>query len=686
MATFVDPKTGERYENDAPDAAANAGRFGLVRVEEFERSERSGGFASQLAAAGEEAIRRTAAVAGVGKAPEGLTELEPGQVENPLTGVYGDAALERRAENPTAAAIGGHLPLLPAYAAGGLGGAVLADWVSGAAEETVDAEIEARDISGSNVLRNGALNMIFSGGAFMVPPAARGLLTGGEDLVRRGARAVSGRVEAQGAKVIERRASEALEAGTKVLEKVKAPKVANNPRAQRDAIQSLVDSFEKADPLFARDLEPLLRTTPAKRFAGLRELQDAVTEPATREALDNVLSRPELWGRKVIAFGEDLASAKALQPPAGATLESWRAYGDVLRRLGPKAEKVADTLEELATLRAVDAFASDAAETVAKGAGGYAGRKAAGIAGGAAGGLLGGWPGALVGHSLGDALEPVAKGVTEGAKPAILTGLVKAAEFLKAAGQADRRLTARLMVDPRQASRFLRVAGAPLSPFARFRGEHETLPQAFDASRAAVEKYSANPMTLITLLEEQMGDIDREAPRLSRAIIEQATKVQRYLVQNLPRRRGVSVARPNGSPPTPLEMRSWILRFTAATDPESVMADARAGRLRREQVDTLKALWPREYDELRNAIVEEFGSGRSTPATRQRLSLLFELDGSIEPALGSRVRTFVAQARQRQQQAQPAKAPSMNRSSLVSQNNLAPGGMQATQLGMNIGA
>ena len=94
MPIWVDPKTGEQFENYEPDAAEKAAQFGFVTPEQYAAEQRSGTLAGRAKTIGEEGVRQGAAIADLipgvdaGAAPPGLSELEPGQVENPLTGVY----------------------------------------------------------------------------------------------------------------------------------------------------------------------------------------------------------------------------------------------------------------------------------------------------------------------------------------------------------------------------------------------------------------------------------------------------------------------------------------------------------------------------------------------------------------------------------------------------------------------
>ncbi len=138
MAVFVDPKTGEKFENDAPDAEARAQEFGLVTQAAYDAEQRSGGLGSRILTAGEEAVRQVASggaalargIESAAASPEAVAQLEaeagspvaPEAVGAPTDvqgrdiapGVYTPEAIERRAVNPASAALGAAAPSLAA--------------------------------------------------------------------------------------------------------------------------------------------------------------------------------------------------------------------------------------------------------------------------------------------------------------------------------------------------------------------------------------------------------------------------------------------------------------------------------------------------------------------------------------------------------------------------------------------
>jgi len=708
-----EPTEGYREATPADIAAHNAPLLA---------EERSGGFVDQVRTGVEEAGRRivsggAALARGIEQGFAGQAELDGAPPEaigvptevtgaDVAPGYFTPAARERREVNPTAAALGGAVPLVAAGVAGpaGLGVAFGLDVADAAAKEATDAEIEGRGISGEHILSNAALNLVFSGAAHAVPFAARSLMRGTENVVQRGARAAVSRLEQTGAQSVAKKVGQTVQRATEAVESYKLPKVASNPGAQREALGELVELAGIEGHATLRDsLDALIDASPRAKFEGLQALRAKAPAGPVADALDAAMSRPELWGKAVVDNASAVQAARSLAPGADASPGAWQAYANALRRLpGKEFEKHADMLDELSGMKALDGIGLESAVTRAAGKAGRfaataygqeateAAFKGAGFAAGlAAGGPLGAGVGWFAGRALnkkfGDRIvssfaEQAGNVAKAGASATAHSGFVKAAQALKDVAELDNRITARLLVHVDQAEKFARLVGDEAGTvYERFRGEHETPNQAFQAHRSALAEFQRDPAKLIDMLGEQLGNVDELSPALHAKLTAKSLEIAAFLQEKMPKARSISVARPNGTPPSPMQIRQWALFFTAATDPNGVMADARAGRLRREQVTTLQRLWPERYNQLRSDVLEQLGEGRSSTTTRQRMNLLFNFGSGLDPALGPRTRRLAAEARAQQQQS-AAQNSTPNRASQSSEASMSPGGMTAMQL------
>lgn len=386
MPIFVDPKTGEKFENYEPDAAEKAAQFGLVTAEQYDAEQRSGDVGSQLQTAGEEVVRQAAGAASLipgvdaGATPVGLTELEPGQEANPLTSVYSPEARERRAVNPVATGIGAAAPAvaagiaLPGSGLAGLAATLGVDALSGYSQAAVDAELENRDISGSDVLRNAGLNLAFSLPLYGLGEGARLALQGrrlsaleraasaAKDTAGRRAAAAEGADLAQAVadpavqtdllSRVQANADDAVARASEAMGGVSLPPVARNPRAQREAVGAIADVVRTTDPALATRLDDLTKGSARSRLKGLRALRDELAqagESETLDALDATIGREDLWGSKAIRGAADVDSALGGAPGAGADPESLIEYAARLRKVrGGEFSAMADEIEQLA--------------------------------------------------------------------------------------------------------------------------------------------------------------------------------------------------------------------------------------------------------------------------------------------------------------------------------------------------
>lgn len=704
MPVFVDPDSGKRYNNVPEDQVKTAQeKYGLVPLADYELQQEKGGFLGNAEAALVSIGRPIAS--GVAAAVRGVSSLggEVDAMGNPVEstppvvdvhgqdlapGLYNESANRAVEANPTTAALARSVPMIagsiaaaPATGGGSLLAAAGLDIADAAAQAAVDADLQGRDIDGTDVLRNAALNLVFSGAGHAIPAAAKATLRTGEDLLQGAAKTVVGKLEDLGKSKLAARVEETVADADKALDSVKLPRVLNNRGGQRDALELLGQKLEKSDPDVSKQLLDMMNGTGKSRYTGLTQLRGTLEDgSAAAQAIDEILPRKDLWGQNIVDHVANLEAARAARPPTGSTPDVLASYAETLRKFSnSKLEKTADLIDELAATNALQPLA-DKASQIATGA--MAG-KVARTASGVAGGLIGGWPGYMIGEGVGEALAPSLNKVTSKAAPVVSDYIVKAANGLKQFAENDRRVTARLLVDPVAAGKFSRVLGNVPSPMARFQGDDEHPEQAYQRWQATLDKYKRDPNSMIDALNQEFTGVVQQSPYMQKQLAAQAFKIYNFLQDKIPGARGKSIARPNGTPVSPLQLRTFALYATAAVDPASVLQDAKLGRLRREQVETLKALWPKDYEGLRNEVVQQLANGRSTTTTRQRMNLLFGFGSSIDPALGPTVSKIINAARDAQKQ--PSGGSSgISASTPPSIKSQVPAGESALQLGPSL--
>lgn len=207
----------------------------------------------------------------------------------------------------------------------------------------------------------------------------------------------------------------------------------------------------------------------------------------------------------------------------------------------------------------------------------------------------------------------------------------------------------------------------------QFQGFYSSPKQAFQEHRKNIKSLSNNP-------EKVIENLTKEFPNLSGMQISQIAvqtfNIIKYLNDNLPPERGISVTRPEGLPPSNVEIRTYMLKMMAAVQPSTVFDDAKRGRLRHEQLASLKHNWPDLYDNLYIGTLVGLGSGKASVLQKQRADLLFGFKSSLDPAFSDRLTRF---ARTRQEPQQSSGTGPLTRSRVPAMTE--PGGLQALSLG-----
>lgn len=186
----------------------------------------------------------------------------------------------------------------------------------------------------------------------------------------------------------------------------------------------------------------------------------------------------------------------------------------------------------------------------------------------------------------------------------------------------------------RAAERGLGMAGTASVPFAttamtRFQGDYPTLQASFDAKRKTLQDIAENPLVLAKAATASLGPIADVNPQLQGEIAARLMTVANYLHENMPAQLSASMTRPNGIPLSRATARDFALKYTAATDPASVLTDVRDGTASPTQLKTLEAVHPDIYQSLRIALARQVSENPDSMSTQRkiRLDILFGGDG-----------------------------------------------------------
>jgi hypothetical protein len=178
-----------------------------------------------------------------------------------------------------------------------------------------------------------------------------------------------------------------------------------------------------------------------------------------------------------------------------------------------------------------------------------------------------------------------------------------------------------------------------------------------------------DPERVAEMVSSSLGSLVDDLPTTAGMVTQKAAAGAQYLASTL----GPMI--PPSSPLQPnLPLRKlpaddqakWDRVWDAVNDPMSVLRDWRSGRVKQDQLDALKAVWPAMFADLQQHVGETIAA-RKTPLgydERRQLALLLDLGGTLEPTLdpGFLARTDAWYQAQKQASKPPArvtaKAPS----------------------------
>jgi hypothetical protein len=488
-------------------------------------------------------------------------------------------------------------------------------------------------------------------------------------------------------------ASTSLHAAAMAIEREGGEAVADSLPTLRKAIAQMGDDIPDAPAAFSQllkvrnllvesetsigglggaldDIDEVLKRSDAWGKAADRFAQ--VTGAGTLEAAESSWSRVtgELFdanGRadagKVRSLLRDPVKGDLLRRDVNETLQALEGTAPLLRRTGDiaGADKVAkqtsrlrDVLaeaDEVFEARRTARLSGAGTDKLAEKLSAFAANRVSGMAGAAAGSLLGGLPGMALGWGVGQAAESFLRSKLAGLSANRLRDVAFTARNMVARGSLATAKRAAGLVERSSPA----VGQGASAAWRSFVGD---APDAKQAYARSVRLVNQSPEELQKGLLTAFAGVDDAFPDNYADIALHAFRVQNFLREKMPKPRGVSLMNPIGLPPPRSEMRRWALYYTAAMNPSTVFEDLAFGRGTVEQVETLKAIAPHDYDDLRTEAIGLITQGaRPSMQQRARLAMLFDLK-SADPFMSPSVGMLADQARnQRAQQQQRGSPP-----------------------------
>lgn len=279
------------------------------------------------------------------------------------------------------------------------------------------------------------------------------------------------------------------------------------------------------------------------------------------------------------------------------------------------------------------------------------------VVGGGVGAAVGGLPGAILGGA-------VAKGATE-----LATGKYRRA-FMAMRGATEETVEksvddwiqvskGRAAVSGAKRSRFPKLELTPENRhllqtakrmgvtfgFAEFLGDNNDPQSAFSTKRDAL----LDDEGFVNRFADEFGDLAQEEPQVYAVAAGKAGEIRKFLLDRLPSSVAVSMARPNGYPPTNEAIEDWSVYWNAATNPRSVVQSMSRGDIRPQEVETLRTLYRPLYEKLQATLIDRISNATNMGDDLDdqfvmRMSLLFDLDGAGTPAFSQRAANVAKQA------------------------------------------
>lgn len=510
-----------------------------------------------------------------------------------------------------------------------------------------------------------------------------------------------------GEAVLEQKTAEAIEAIRRVeskaaasLEKSVSPAslkrvMRSDPAGQVEATLNVAIKLEQAAsvmddavPVKAafRDLAEKIGSadSPIEQFTAIREARASLDElgelpPAASRVADDLVALSEseaLWGKAAThakaVRGAQRAPADAFaEDRLPALLASTEGLGQLSERLDTIAtaarttrnvqllkdvEDVRGVLKLAQGMRGESAVLGDAAgevsktaEQALKRAGGWAVQRGLKTAltglGFGGGGLVGG----MAADAVGDAIAPAIAKAAGPAVEKIRTWL----SVQRAAKDIQISTAARSMVHGgvRRAqgtlsARPVRLRGVTASAgTAAFLAGHDSERAAFEAKIGMLRRLESDPLGMLRDLGDTAPELAEAAPELHAGLMAQAFRSLSFVRSKIPETVGVSMAHPSGIPPSKLAMRTFGLYYSAAFNPSTVVDDIKNNRVRREQIETLQAVWPDLWSQLQGAVLEEVSAGGVGVRRRMQIDSVFGLGSALDAGLGWGVAIHADRAR-----------------------------------------
>jgi hypothetical protein len=355
-----------------------------------------------------------------------------------------------------------------------------------------------------------------------------------------------------------------------------------------------------------------------------RLLKDA--DPGARRHVGNVLDAMDQLASVRRQFGDAKTAAR---------IEDGTAK---IRRTIGLADEVSDATERMKAL----------GELV--GGVPYGGALAGGLAGGFPGAAIGAaLPGAVRGFVLGDLVSAYQRlsGATDQALARGVDDWIRSSR-LKSAGVRMPKVLQ--LSDEARQLRDVAARRGISQGMALFQGDDGSPAAAFERVRDAI----LDQDKFFEMLGTDYDALAREDPDTFMMLSGRASIARQFLIDRMPPNVAVSMAKPDGYPPSRESIEDWAEYVNAVRFPTRVIRDI--GAISQPEVEALKTVYPRLYERAQQRVIEAIGKAEATgtplgDSFLVRAGLLFpDVDGIGSPIFSREYGNAVRQYNMDQQQ------------------------------------
>jgi hypothetical protein len=277
-----------------------------------------------------------------------------------------------------------------------------------------------------------------------------------------------------------------------------------------------------------------------------------------------------------------------------------------------------------------------------------------------AGGLAGGFPGAAIGAALPGAVRGFVMGdlisafqrLSGATEAAVGRGVDDWIRSSRVRGSGIKGLTSRLPLSD-EAKQLAKVAArrGVSQSMALFMGDDGSPHAAFERLRDNL----LNDDKFYQSIQDEYGTLADESPETFMALGARASAARQFLIARMPPNVSVSVANPNGYPPSREGIEDWAEYVNTVRYPSHAMKNV--GGLSMQAVETLREVYPRQYELLQQKTLEGISRAQSHGEKLDdnfliRVGLLFpDADGVGSPVFskefGGVVRDYNAMQKQK---------------------------------------